>query len=486
MFSEIISQPEEIWKQANTFWQITTAKNGMPTASTNSIHLHSGYNPEREAFGAVNVPAVWEKSATIFMGFGLGYHVIEWAKIVTTAKIGSAGKIGSEAQIGSAGQKKSVSPALKLIEPDPVHFFAALMVLDWTPVFQIENLILALACPTESIMSLLEDQTKINLGDSGVSNSYIFNLPAFSAHAQDYFDIVKTLIERNKTKNEINAATLKKFGKLWERNCRKNEWVLKSEKTPVLISPSVEASFTDSIRQRKDRWVLVAAGPTLQGLLPQIAKMQKDCVVICVETALRTLLREGIQPDYIILMDPQYWAYKHIAGLHAPDSILITEISAYPAAFNFDCKEIFLCKSQIPIGAEMEKTAGIELADLGAGGSVASAAWNFAKLCGASEVYLAGLDLGYPGKQTHVRGSSAEQNFHTRANRITPVEKMNAAALHSVGTETAKTYSGAPIQTDARMKMFAWWFESKIAATPEIKTYTLSKESLKIPGVLEK
>lgn len=481
MFSEIISSPQKVLEQANTFWQISSAKNGMPTAmlnsveGENSIHLHSAYNPEREAAGAISQPAVWEKSATIFMGFGLGYHVIEWAKKALDGKT-----------VTNAATK-STTPALKLIEPDPVHFFAAMMILDWTPVFQIENLVIALACPTESIMSLLEDQSQINLGDSGVSDSYIFDLPAFTAHAKEYFGIVKQLIERNRTKNEINAATLRKFGKLWERNCRKNKWVLENKNTSqILISNNPEITFTDSIKARCNKWILVAAGPTLQNLLPQIRKMQKDCVVICVETALHSLLSAGIQPDYIILMDPQYWAYKHIAGLHAPDSILVTEISTYPSVFHFDCKEIFLCKSQIPNGTQLEKEAGIELADLGAGGSVASAAWNFAKLCGACEIYLAGLDLGYPGKQTHVKGSSAEQTFHTVSTRLQSVEKMNTASLYSIGTETATDYNGTPIQTDARMKMFAWWFESRIAACADVKTYTMSKESLKIPGVMEK
>ena len=33
------------------------------------------------------------------------------------------------------------------------------------------------------------------------------------------------------------------------------------------------------------------------------------------------------------------------------------------------------------------------------------------------------------------------------------------------------------------MKMFAWWFESKIAECTDVKTYTLCAESMKIPGV---
>ena len=31
--------------------------------------------------------------------------------------------------------------------------------------------------------------------------------------------------------------------------------------------------------------------------------------------------------------------------------------------------------------------------------------------------------------------------------------------------------------------MFAWWFESRLQKFPEIKTFTLSKEGLKIPGI---
>lgn len=482
MFSDIISAPEQIWEQANKFWQISTAKNGMQTATAASIHLHSAYNPQREALSAVSQNSVWEKSTTIFLGFGLGYHVIEWAKMVANEKT------------VTKAEKSSLSPALKLIEPDPLHFFAALMILDWTEVFKIENLIIALACPTESIMSLLEDQTKINIGDSGVSDSYIFDLPAFTCHAPEYFEIVKKLIERNRTKNEINAATLRKFGKLWENNCKKNKEIVLRKSLDgsnftfnknVITDIDPSATFTDSIRRRANKWILVAAGPTLQNLLPRIKEMQKDYVVICVETALRTLLSAGISPDYIILMDPQYWAYRHIAGLHAPDSILITEISTYPAVFHFDCKEIFLCKSQIPNGNQIENEAGLKLVDLGAGGSVASSAWNFAKLCGAQEIQLAGLDLGYPGKQTHVKGSSAEQTFHTVSNRLQTVEKMNTSALYSIGTETSFDYNNEPIQTDARMKMFAWWFESRISACPEVKTYTMSKSSLKIPGVAD-
>ena len=47
-----------------------------------------------------------------------------------------------------------------------------------------------------------------------------------------------------------------------------------------------------------------------------------------------------------------------------------------------------------------------------------------------------------------------------------------------------KDYCQRPVRTDARMQMFAWWFESRIAACPDVKTYSLTDKALAIPGVV--
>ena len=123
-----------------SIWQLEKSKNGMITAIEGGVRLHSAYNPEREAAGAVNRDEVFEKSAVVFYGFGLGYHVIEFAK--------------AAAERASASLEKGiVIPRLVLIEPDIRHFYAALSVLDWTPVFALENLIIAAGCPSESVLS---------------------------------------------------------------------------------------------------------------------------------------------------------------------------------------------------------------------------------------------------------------------------------------------------------------------------------------------
>ena len=432
------------------FWKLESAKNGMITASEGSVRLHSAYNPEREAAGAVNREEVFGKSAIVFYGFGLGYHVIECAKLLT--------------------QKKNTC-RLVVIEPDIAHFFAAMAVLDWTPVFQVENLIIAVGAPSESVLPLLEDTSKVNVGETGVSASYFFDIPAFTAHAASYFDVVRSLVKRNQRKNEINAATLKKFGRLWCRNSLKN------------LNQYDKCGFVGGLEAKDFPFLIIGAGPSLETILPYIKDLQERCVTVCVETALRALLRAGVQPDFVILTDPQFWAYRHIAGLCAPDSIFITEVSAYPSVFRFKCKNILLCSSQFPVGQFTQNKLGINPGDLGTGGSVASSAWNFAHLCGAREIYTAGLDFAFPNKQTHIKGSSAEQTWHTLANRLFGPDKLTAGALYSANAVTAKDYSGSPVLTDSRMKMFSWWFEARLAACPETKTYTLDPRGLNTPGI---
>ncbi|EID84829.1 hypothetical protein MSI_16960 [Treponema sp. JC4] len=429
-------------------WEVLTAKNGDISAREGGTALHSLYNPSREASNAVAQTAVAEKSSALFYGFGLGWQVIEFCK-------------------------KYPDKKLVLLEPDLLHLLGAFLLLDWSEVFAHEKLILAVGCPQESVLSLIEDSSRVNVGNTGVNDTFFFDLPAFTNHAAEYFNDVRTIIKRNQRKNEINAATLKKFGKLWVRNSRKNiDQLTRCQGLAGFKNAGKEVPF-----------LIVGAGPSLEGILPHLAELKKRMVIICVETALHTLLKNGIQPDFIMLMDPQFWAFRHIAGLSAPESVLITEVSAYPAVFRFPCKKIMLCKSQFPVGQYFEKKLSLDLGDLGTGGSVASAAWNFAYFCGAKKIFTAGLDLSFPSKQTHIKGSSAEQTFHTLARRTRTVENFTAATLFSANASPAENYLGERVTTDSRMKMFAWWFEARLANCPDTKTFTLCPQSMKIPGI---
>ena len=438
-----------------SFWKITPAKNGSLTAQIGNMLLHSSYNPEREALGTAQELVSKNKETVIFMGAGLGWQFCAVAKLIT--------KSVSECPV-----KKLV-----LIEPDPYHFFAALFYNDWSEAFAVEQLVIAIGCPPHSLMPLLEGN-HINVGNSGLSAAYVYTIPAFIQHARPYFDSVVSLIERNRSKNDINAATYKKFEKLWIRNSMKN--IKQLAECPCILD------IAKDFGKGAESFVVVAAGPSLEQLLPQMAELKKRAVIVCVETALHALLKAGVEPDFIVITDPQYYAYRHIAGLESPSSILVCPLSVYPAVFDFKCRQIVLCSEMFPVSGFFEHSLGA-FGDLGAGGSVASSAWSLCRLLGARNIYFAGLDLSYPMGQTHIKGSSAEQTVHLKASRVSPAQEINSRSRFSANPEYGVDYNGNKVLTDSRMKMFAWWFESKISECSDVKTWTLCPQSMKIPGV---
>lgn len=437
-FNKYIQTPHE-QEKLYPFWQVSKTKNDSFTVTQNGTRLHSAYNPQKEAETIIQNTDFSEAETCVFLGTGLGYTCIECAK-------------------------KHPEKILIIFEPDPYHFFSSLIFTDWTDVFKCKNLILAISCTPEQGITLINQYE--------ILKTNFFHVKAQTNHAEKYFETLETLIKRNINKEKINIATLEKFGKLWVKNTCKN---LK------------KSFFSQGITQYKNcakniPFLILAAGPSLQDILPHLKEIKNKAIIVCVDTALRFCIKYNVEPDFIVLTDPQYWAYKHIDGIKSPSSILITESAVYPSVFRFLCKKIICCKSNFPLEHYFDSFRS-EKGTLVAGGSVASTAWNFAQYAGASEIYVAGLDLAFVNKQTHIKGSTFEQATHTTSKRIATAETSNMPILFSGNACYEKNYKQENVLTDQRMKMFAWWFESRLEQFPDVKTYTFSQNGLYIPGI---
>ncbi|MBO4507177.1 MAG: motility associated factor glycosyltransferase family protein [Spirochaetaceae bacterium] len=415
------------------------AKNGSWTALFEGTLLHSSYNPEREAEKLVSAVSDKEFSSGVFLGTGLGYAPVCFAE-------------------------KFPKKTLIIIEPDVNRLITAFYTVDLQPIFRHLSCIILTGATHPQIIALLE---KVGLEDC-----HFFETLAHELHDPHFFNSLKRLVERNKQKHKINSRTLKTFSRLWFSNmCRNIDQM--ALRTGISAFEGKAAGIPACI---------IAAGPSLDTVLPFLAELKKRCILICVDTALRACLRTGVQPHFVVLTDPQFWNARHIAGLSAPETILITETAAYPTVFRFDCKSIHLCSSFFPLGQYIEKHTHIN-GKLGTGGSVASTTWDFARFCGCRTIYVAGLDLGFPSGKTHTKGSTFEEKAHIDANRLKNAETSISGVLFSANSITAKSYDGHPIKTDNRMTMYAWWFESRCAEYTDVHTITLTPESLAIPGI---
>lgn len=429
-------------------WQVSYAKNKEFTATEQGVGIHSSYNPSQEAkklaASFFQEKKIGKKNVFVFLGFGLGYGPCALATELTENNV----------------LKDAI---LVLIEPNPTCFAASLCCLDFSKVFSVPNCVIIVGASSSTVIPVLEHY--------GLSNCNFIRNKA-SLQSKKYFDEVETLVQRNISKSQINNKTLEKFAGLWQKNSCKNLNFL-AELDGVKRYEKMANGLPACV---------LAAGPSLDQVIPYLKEIKKRSILICVDTALKSCLREGVEPDFILLVDPQYWNTRHIAGLSSPSSVMITELAAYPSVFRFNCREIILCSSLYPIGKYFENICG-KKGQLGAGGSVATTAWDFARFCGCNEIFMAGLDLGFPFKRTHSKGCFFEERTHKMSNRLNPAESANVGYLFGADIAISKDYLGNPLVTDNRMSMYAWWFESKVASFPGQPTFSFTHNSLSIPGI---
>jgi hypothetical protein len=122
--------------------------------------------------------------------------------------------------------------------------------------------------------------------------------------------------------------------------------------------------------------------------------------------------------------------------------------------------------------------------ELGAGGSVATTAWDFARILGPSSIWIAGLDLAFPDLKTHFKGALFEDRALSDSGRVVPTETWSVRSLRDGRPFRAASAAGGEVLTDRRLSLYAAWFENRFRLSPELRNYSLSPGGLAIPGLI--
>ncbi|MDR1950230.1 MAG: DUF115 domain-containing protein [Spirochaetaceae bacterium] len=218
-------------------------------------------------------------------------------------------------------------------------------------------------------------------------------------------------------------------------------------------------------------------------MLPLLPALRERCLIVAVDTSLRLLLRLGTDPDFAVVVDPQYWNARHLDRCPAPNTRLVAESAVYPGVLRHPFGGAFLCGSLFPLGRFIEDRVDPK-GELGAGGSVATTAWDFARLLGPPAIHIAGLDLAYPDLKTHFRGARFEEKALAESDRLCPAETRSVRALREGRQFRAAAADGGRVLTDRRLSLYAAWFENRFRRFPEIPSYSLAPKGLAIPGLL--
>ncbi|MDR3342115.1 MAG: DUF115 domain-containing protein [Treponema sp.] len=434
--------------------QMEASTAGEPTLVINGIHIHSRRDPVRE--GRRQAETITGQGPIIVMGFGLGYAA-------------------------EAAALQWPDRPLIIVERHKEMLRKALETRDLGKLLAEHTLIFVLGGRSDAIigaLQLLENPSEhqdVVLEKNRGAPSFLRNRALMDLDTVWYADVerhINTWVSRD----EVNMATLRRFGKRWVRNLARNM-------TAIRDLPGV-GCLAGCLGNHRDIPVfLAAAGPSLDGIAPFLPEIAERCVVVGVDTSLRLLLKAGIDPDFILSVDPQYWNIRHLDRVPGPKTCLIAESAVYPPALRHPFARAFLCSSLFPLGRFIEDRLDPK-GCLGAGGSVATTAWDFARVLGTSTIWIAGLDLSFPGLKTHFKGALFEERAIAESTRFDPVETRSVMALRDGRPFWAPAVQGGSVLTDRRLSLYAAWFESRISQYPGIQNYRLSDDGLAIPGMM--
>jgi hypothetical protein len=418
--------------------ELTASKNGQPSARADGVWLHSRYDPEEEGKRIASEALDSGAELTVVMGMGLGYSA--------RALLASGSRV-------------------VVVEVDSGWLKAMLGASDVRDI--IDN-------PLADLIMCPEGRG-LDEYLSGVSPRSITVVEnrATTAIFQDAAATLREHTRRFMRRDAINAATLGRFGKLWARNLIAN--IRTAVRLPGVSSLSGQFQGLPAL--------VLAAGPSLDPVLERLGELRERFVVIAVDTALRSMVRTGLEPDFVVVVDPQYWNARHLDRCSSPRSILITEAAVWPSVLRFTSRATLLCSSIYPLGRYVEERLGAPKGALGAGGSVSTTAWDFARTLGCAPIYMAGLDLSFPAGKTHAKASLFEQRSLDGGTRLSPASAASFQAMRGGNPFLAPANDGTMVTSDERLSLYSSWFSRNMAAHPETPTFNLSASGLAIQGM---
>ncbi len=267
----------------------------------------------------------------------------------------------------------------------------------------------------------------------------------YSLHSEEYKNILEH-IDNSIQDYWKNRMTLVHMAPLWIKNIFLNLLKLNNKKDIPLtnIFPNTNCP------------VLVAgAGESLENSIGFIKKQRNYIKILAVDTAVSTLLENGINPDYIVAVDAQiynlYDFYK-VKNMNIP---LFFDITGYPGILSVLKGNITAFISNFANTKLLDRLEKYKLLPkrLPALGSVGITALHIALEITENTVFFTGLDFSYKIGKSHANGSPGHFLTLSTTNRFKPLEQPEL--YYSRPLIHTKDKHGNPCITDLILSSYA-------------------------------
>jgi hypothetical protein len=416
--------------------EINPSASGSPTAvyhppNAENIPLHSKYDPLREARAQLREYDISNSDYIIILGFGLGYLLDAILE-----------------------QERTREKRLFIVESDPEILRAAFQARDLGDILSLPNL--HFAWPTAAADLARQWQAFFDPVHAQQS-VYVMHAASLAVNPEFFKDAAKV----------IQSQTLQIFADINTLIARADEFLENFVKNIrySLLAPGVQ-DFVGLLRDSPG--LIVSAGPSLDKNIHELRPYLEKIVILSTDTALKPLLRAGIEPHFILTGDPGEMNYLHLKGAPTRQAYLVAELTTYPASFE-DFRDRTICctfdGSALRSFCDLVGNKG----KLRAWGSVATMTLDFALLLGCDPIIFIGQDLAYSNGRTYCSGVYfIEDRFRDVADPETwqrRWEEIRAGAKRMV----VQDIFGRSVETTDRLVSYWNWFVKELALHPNIR-----------------
>lgn len=358
---------------------VQEGKRKLPTLAIThegeSHFLHSQYNPQQEAERWAASEQVLNRGIVCIIGWGLGYHAIEWIK-----------------QHGKSAE------AVIIIEPEPQFFRASLHTSDLTSLMNAARVEIVCGYQPEIIQASLMKVVDIFLA----SELHILLPPFAEYYPSDVLQTIKTELQRLIETKQRMLNHMGEMGVLCQTHIVQNIPTVSQSVFPHQLKSQLKGEPA----------IIVAAGPSLDRNIHQLKEIHNQSWIFAVDTSAKVLLQQGIKSHFIVTKDPTDLNANHLLTLSIPQDIVIAFDPQISPQVLSNRENTLMCMPnrnhaihEYLTGVEINKDDELPLSN-----NVALAAFNLAVHAGCSPIIFVGLDLCFTPGSSHASGTSLQSN----------------------------------------------------------------------------
>ncbi len=289
----------------------------------------------------------------------------------------------------------------------------------------------------------------------GLSGLNIIKQASMLRLAPEFFEECEKLLQKIIKARLSDLLTRMEFEKLWVKNIIENtNYLPRKTSTPTPHGEKKIQTIGSNIRELKTildckdllsniPGVLVAAGPSLSESKEELLLLKERAFILCVDTALKVLLRMGIRPDAVITLDAQPHTIFAFQGVDLQGILLFADLACNPAVIRntqidklifsttAQISQIFdgSSKQQFTTGTEYAQSIYGEIGYLQSGGSVATSGFDLLRILGCEPIFFLGLDQAYTDRKIHSMGTHHTDRFFCQTHRTKSFQDMIEAII---------------------------------------------------------